>query len=304
MNDKPNHCVERTRKGAPLTQIVIREYTMDRFIPFIFLWLIGLTGCQTTHTQGQIGSNIRSAIILGQPAEDIEQVVLLADDPSKAAAIGALEVMNLCSIPREIKKTWAYYREKDPSSTPSIEIFEIINRYKISVLRVLVPHGINLNYNYYGEPFVKWGGASAITPELLTFLLEHGYDANVTVTKDYLNALDFCARPGQGLLRYDHKYKMIKSLLKHGVNPNVMSMGQPILHQLITYNKNNPYLLEIILLLLEAGVDVNVVDKLGRTPLDIAMSYKDSHADDVRAQNIVDIIDNLKRFGAKRAAEI
>jgi hypothetical protein len=24
MNDKPNHCVERTRKGAPLTQIVSR----------------------------------------------------------------------------------------------------------------------------------------------------------------------------------------------------------------------------------------------------------------------------------------
>lgn len=274
---------------------------MKHLIPFITLGLIVLTGCQRNYTQRQIERKITYAILQGQSAEDIRQLVMQADDSSQAADIGVWEIMGLEQIPTEIEKYWCYYREADPSSTPSREIFEVINRYKISVLRVLIPYGIDLNRSRTGEPFILWGewGRPAITPELLTFLLKHGYNPNLD--KDSPSPLGICALPGEGFVTYDQKYKMIKALLNHGANPNVMSMGTPILHELIMYNRDNPHQLEIIQLLLDAGADVNVVDKGGETPLDFMMSYESSGESGVQAQNIVDI---LKRFGAKRAAEI
>lgn len=268
---------------------------------FFILGLIALTGCQSISKQDQIEISVMSAIDQGQSAESIKQLVQQADDPSQAAAIGVWEIMQLRHIPTEIEKYWIYYREADLSSTPSVEIFEIINRYKISVLRVLIPHNIDLNRCFNDKPFITWAGwgVPPITPELLTFLLENGYDPKVN--DESLSPIGFCAQPGQSFLKYDQKYEMIKALLQHGADPNVTSMGMPVLHELITYNKNNPYLIEIIQLLLNAGADVNVVDELGKTPLDLAMLYKESGADDVQAQNIADI---LKRFGAKKAAEI
>ena len=274
---------------------------MKHIMPFIFLGLICLAGCQTTLTQEQIEGNVRFAINQGQSAENIKQLLLEADDPSQAAAVGVWEVMDLEHIPTEMERSWSNYRESEPSSTPSVEIFEIINRYKVSVLRVLIPYGVNLNHHNAGRPLIIWGGWGnpPITPELLNFLLEHGYDPNQNGT--FPSALGSCAHPGQSFLRYDHKYEMIKTLLKHGANPNVMSMGMPILHQLITYNKDNPHLLEIIQLLLDAGADVDVVDRSGKTPLDLAMSFKNSGADDVLALKIVD---TLRRIDAKQAAEL
>lgn len=270
-------------------------------ISFCILGLIAFSGCRSTHTQDQIENNIKHAIDQGQSAENIRQLVMQADEPARAAAVGVWEVMELEHIPTELQKSWSYYRESEPSSTPSVEIFEIINRYKISVLRVLVPYGINLNHHQTGRPLVFWGGWGnpPITPELLHFLLEHGYDPDLG--RAFPSALGSCAHPGQSFLRYDHKYEMTKALLKHGANPNVMSMGQPILHQLIDYHKDNPYLLDTIQLLLEAGADVNVVDRWDKTPLDRAMSYKDSGSDDAQAQQIVDI---FLRFDAKRGAEL
>jgi hypothetical protein len=279
---------------------------MGRVISFIILGLIGLAGCQSefteVHNDDNIEAEIAVAINQGQPAEKIEQLVLQADDPSKAASIAAWRLMQLWSIPTEIEKYWSYYKKSDTSSTPTVEIFEIINRYKISVLRVLIPHGINLNQHYYGSPFISWsggGGSPPITPELLTFLLENGYDPNLNGKNP--SALGSCTHPGQAFWRYDHKYEMIKALLKHGANPNDSYLSKPILHQLIIYNKDNPYLLDIVKLLLEAGAEVNVVDKRGETPLDAAWSFKKSRPDDIVPQEIIECLEN---FGAKRSTEL
>ena len=137
-----------------------------------------------------------------------------------------------------------------------------------------------------------------MTPELLTFLLENGYDPNAD--GDRPSALGNCARPGQSFLRYDHKYEMIKALLKHGANPNVTSLGQPILHELIVYHKDNPHLLEIIQLLLDAGADVNVIDS-GKTPLDIAIEFKDECPEDPQGPKMVDL---FKRYDGKRSTDL
>lgn len=279
---------------------------MERVISFIILGLICLAGCQSEfteiHKDDKIEAEIAVAINQGQPAEKIEQLILQADDQSKAAGIAAWRLMRLWSIPTEIEKYWSYYKKSDPSNTRSVEIFEVINRYKISVLRVLIPHGINLNQSYSGSPYISWGpggGNPPVTPELLTFLLENGYDPNLNGENP--SALDSCAFPGQSFLTYDQKYEMIRALIKHGANPNVSDFGMPILHRLLIYNKDNPYLLDIVKLLLEAGADVNVVDTRGNTALDAAWSFTN-----VRPKNIViqKIIECLENFGAKRSTEL
>ena len=185
---------------------------MGRTISFIILGLICLAGCQSEFTEipkdHKIEAEIAVAIRYGQPAEKIEQLVLQADDPSMAASIAAWNVMRESSLPIEIEKYWSYYKKSDPSNARSVEIYEVINRYKISVLRVLIPQGINLNQSYLGSPYISWGPGGAhppVTPELLTFLLENGYDPNLNGENP--SALDSCAFPGQSFLTYDQKYE-------------------------------------------------------------------------------------------------
>jgi hypothetical protein len=276
---------------------------MKHLLPIVILGSIAFAGCQTSHTQDQIEGNIRFAVIEGQSAENIKQLVLQADDPSHAAVVAVWQIMDLEHLPTQMQMNWSHYCQTEPSSTPSVKIYEIINRYKISVLRVLVPFGVDLNHHYRAaKPPIFWAGVwghPPITPQLLEFLLEHGYDPDANGRSP--SALGFCAQPGESFLRYDHKYRMINALLKHGANPNVTSMGLPILHQLILYHRENPHQIEIMRLLANAGADVNVVDRQTKTALDLAIAYKDSGANDAQAQKIIDL---LRRFGAKRADDL
>jgi len=267
----------------------------------VALALIAVTGCNSATKQQRIESRITSAIDHGQPAEDIEQLVQQADDPSHAAYVAASQVLHIESLPTRIRTYWDYFRPTPPSSTPSVEIFEVINRYKVSVLRVLVPQRITLSRLEDKRPLVIWGGWAhpPMTPELLTFLLENGYSTRRNA--DFGNPVALCGEPGQAFLRYDHKYEMLKTLLRHGADPDVMSMGQPILHQLITRHADNPHQLEMIQLLLDAGADANVVDTLGKTPLDAAIAYTGWRPDDPRGPKMVDL---LKRYGAKTSADL
>jgi hypothetical protein len=280
---------------------------MRLFLLCISYVLIVLSGCQSNsnYRQRQIEGDIRSAISQGKHAEVINQLILQADDPSKAAVAGVWEIMYLEHIPDQIKLTWAYYQEKPPSSTRCSEIFEVINRYKISVLRVLIHHGVDVNRHYYGSPLVMWGcpgwGTPPMTPSLLAFLLENGYNPNLN--GDFQSALDFCACPGQSFLKYEQKYEMMKMLLKHGANPNVISGGKPILHQLATpYQRDNPCLLEMIQLLLDEGADVNFLNEEGKTPLDTAMQYR-SHPPG-KDELVNKIIHCLESSGGNKADEI
>ena len=273
---------------------------MRRLLLVFTLLATGLTGCRSASLskQNRIENDIRLAIQHGHSPERIEQLVQQAKDPSHAAAVAVWAVMHLISIPTEMERNWSQYCSSEPSVTPSVEIYEVINSYKVSVLRVLLPYGVDLDHDYTGMPLVFWQGWGnpPVTPELLDFLLANGYDPNPDGPSS--SPLGFCAHPGQSFLRYDHKYEMIQALLAHGAHPNVMSRGTPILHQLILYNRDNPYLLDIIRLLLEAGADVNGIDDRGHTPLDVALAY--SQMDD-RTPEIVDI---LERFNAKRSTEL
>lgn len=274
---------------------------MRHLISFVILASIALTGCHSSNSQSRVESSIRSAINHGRPAEEIEQLVLQADDPSHAAAVAAYQILRSHSMPIEIRRNWAYYQDKDVLSTPSVEIYEVINRYKVSVLRVLVPHGVNLNQHPTGMPVVIWGGWAEppMTPELLAFLLDHGYDPNLN--HGLPSPLGFCTQPGQSFLRYDHKYEMLKALLEHGANPNVKRAGQSALHELILDQPENPYRLDMMELLLNAGADVNVRDRQGKTPLDIAMEIKAARPDNPLGPKLIDM---FERYGAKRSSDL
>lgn len=226
------------------------------------------SGCQKSLTQGEVERNILTAISQGQPAEVIERIILQSENPSQTANYGIREVTNLSHLPQNIEKYWQFYQPKPIRETPTIEIFGILNRYKISVLKVLVLHGGNLNQKQdNGEPYIRFSSNTLITPELLAWLLDHGYDANLTYeTNSNDSAIGYCAQPGQSMLRYDQKYEMIKMLLEHGANPNVTSLGEPIMHTLAIYHKDNPYALKIFGLLLEAGCspdDTVLISALG-----------------------------------------
>jgi len=138
-----------------------------------------------------------------------------------------------------------------------------------------------------------------MTPELLTFLLNNGYDPNKAEHPE--RAVEFCTSFPQSFARYDQKYEMLKALLKHGVNPNVTTLGDPVLHHLIHDHKKNPYQLEMIQLLLDAGADVNVLDRDGNTPLDIAMLFEAAQPDDPKNAKLVDL---FKHYGAKRRIDL
>ncbi len=94
---------------------------------------------------------------------------------------------------------------------------------------------------------------------------------------------------------------MIKDLLKHGANPNVNCFGKPILHQLIINNNKNPYLLDIVKLLLETGAEVNAIDKSGYTPLDMAWYSKGPPTDDIVLQKLIEC---LESYDAKRSTKL
>ncbi len=249
---------------------------MKYIIPISLMLLTLMCGCQKTLSQDQIESNLSTAISDGRPAQHIETILRQADDPEQAANHGIWSVMHRSHLPQDIVKNWQYYHPKEISQTPSIEIAEIINRYKITILDVLVRHGGNLNRKYeHGLPVIRFSGFTEITPDLLRWLLEHGYDANLTYKGNSdRTALSHCARPGQSMLRYDQKYEMIKMLLEHGANPNVKSLGDPILHTLASYHKDNPYVLEITELLLKAGADLQIKDHSGNTALMVALGAR------------------------------
>ncbi len=249
---------------------------MRYIIPISLMLLTLMWGCQKTLSQGQIESDIFAAISQGRPAQHIETILRQADDPVQAANHGIWSVMYLRHLPQDIEKNWQYYQPKATSQTPSIEIAEIINRYKITVLDVLVRHGGNLNRkSENGLPVIRVDAFSEITPNLLRWLLEHGYDANLTYKGNSdRTALSHCARPNQGMLRYDQKHEMIKMLLEHGANPNVKSLGQPILRTVVMYHKDDPYVLEIAKLLIKAGVDLQIKDRSGDTALVTALGMR------------------------------
>jgi ankyrin repeat protein len=84
--------------------------------------------------------------------------------------------------------------------------------------------------------------------------------------------------------------EMVKLLLTHGADPNGVK-DKPLAHAVHGGD------LEYVLMLLEAGADVNATDDRGRTVLD----YAESHADAGEERRA--IIEALKVYGARRTKQ-
>ena len=264
-------------------------------LSLITLALIG--GCQKPLSQSDIEGDLRAAISAGQPGEAIEAILTQAENPTQAANAGIdYTATFLSSPPQNILQHWRYYKPSPLGQTPTIEIMEVLNRYQMEVYEVLVRHGGDLNRKHeQGTPVIKFSVFSEITPDLLQWLLEHGYDANMAQNNLNWTALSYCCLPNQSMLRYDQKYEMIKMLLAHGANPNIDCLTEPAMLTIITYHKDNPYVLDIIQLLIDAGYDLNakgfkdtaLVTALGLRRDDVAMLLLEH----------TDTIDSTDQFG-------
>jgi len=224
-------------------------------LPLILLLSLLSSGCQKALTQGQKECLVYAAPG-SQDARYLETLLQQAPDPAKCANLGLQATATLTYLPPHIEKCWQYYRPQEMRHTPTIEIIEVINRYKITLLDVLVRYGADLNAKNASDQseMCFWWPFAPITPELMTWLLEHGYDPDLPCN-DNQTALSYCAEPDQTMLRYDQKYEMIKMLLEHGANPDVKSRGRPVLQTLVTDHEDNPYLTDIVKMLLEAAED-------------------------------------------------
>ena len=274
---------------------------MKYIMPISLMLLTLMCGCQKTPSQGQIKSNLNTAISEGRSAQYIETILQQDENPAQVADYGIVKIMSLTHLPQDIAKYWKYYQAKVLRETPSIEIHEIINRYKITVLDAMVRHGGNLNgKGKRGFPFIHFSfSPTEITPNLLRWLLEHSYDPNTTRGGDSnRTALSYCARSGQSMLRYNQKYEMIKMLLEHGANPNVKSMGDPILHTVAGgYHTDNPYAIEMAKLLIKAGADLQIKDSSGDTALVAALGQGRKEMALLLLEH-TDNIDETDRFGS------
>lgn len=81
----------------------------------------------------------------------------------------------------------------------------------------------------------------------------------------------------------NHNFGAIKLLLKYGANPNTPDPnGQPPIHSVIRYmgnsitiyDYNRQQCFECVLMLIEAGADLDAVDPDGKRALDVAKSYE------------------------------
>ncbi|HPD48346.1 MAG TPA: ankyrin repeat domain-containing protein [Anaerohalosphaeraceae bacterium] len=246
-------------------------------LPTLLLLALLAGGCHKGLTQGDIENRIFSAISEGRDAEHIESLLKQADDPAQAANRNILKVLQGIYVPRRS---------------------EGITHYQIAVLEVLVLYGGDLNRvtTPMGQSIICFWSHSPITPELLAWMLEHGLDPNLSCEADEWTALSHCARPGQSKLSYDQKYQMIKMLLEYGANPDVKSLGQPILDTLVTYHGDDPYLVDIIKLLLKAADDKGI-EGYGDAVIAKALGVRRDEAAMVLLEH-AESIDVPNKFGA------
>lgn len=223
--------------------------------PIALLLLAVLTGgCHKGVTQVDIEWRI-CAVPGRYDAEYLESLLRQAPDPAKAANLGIEAVMDEGDLPPYIEKCWQYYQPRAMHETPRSERLEVLNRYRITLLDVLVRYGGSLNA---GHRSLSCGWRPPMTPELLAWLLERGYDPDLPCQDNHHStALSHCVRLGQMPLTYDQKYEMIKMLLEHGVRPDVLCGGRPILQRLLAI-PDDPHLMDILTMLLKAAEDKGI----------------------------------------------
>lgn len=236
-----------------------------------------MCGCQKTLSQGQIESNLSSAISDGRPAQHIETILRQADNPVQAANHGIRSVMHLSHLPQDIEKNWQYYQPKEISQTLSIEI-----------AKLLIKAGVDLQIKDRSGDTAVVTALGMRRKEMAMLLLEH------------TETIDTTDQDGHLIIRlaaaYDHP-KCIEMLIARGADVNAVNKrGYTPLHAAAA-DRNE----EIIAMLLEAGATVNPVNDESHTPLDIAMVKDNCPPDETKTNKVINL---LTRHGAKRAAEL
>lgn len=137
----------------------------------------------------------------------------------------------------------------------------------VSVLELLIQHGAQVNPStgtlqtplYLAMIYRIKGG-----PETFLFLLENGADPNAFVPEGPRPLL-FAACDQEDVI-------YLKALLEKGANTDVRDAnGSSILHYVV-----RPERIDLLNILLNSGVDPNVLDREGLTPLDWAARFSDS----------------------------
>jgi ankyrin repeat protein len=164
---------------------------------------------------------------------------------------------------------------------------ETDNSTSLDVIKVALAHGANPNAplkqpapgrgsldvpdRYLGEgatPFLR--AAKTGDAEVMRLLLAKGADAKA-VTKDHTTAMILAAGLSwtMGITNVDEKNALeaIKICFEQGVDVNAVNdKGETALHGAATSGRN-----EVVSYLVEKGAKLDIKDKQGRTPLDVAM---------------------------------
>ncbi len=131
------------------------------------------------------------------------------------------------------------------------------------MVKLLVENGGDLNSTQYGNPVIDGMLFDDMTPELLQWCIDHGYDVNAAGSLDR-TALVVCL---ESLRHSPQQYEMIRILIDNGANVNVSVHGMPVLHELIVFNESTPPVKELLELFIASGADIDAKNERGKTPL-------------------------------------
>jgi hypothetical protein len=183
--------------------------------------------------------------------------------PSEADVVTPLYYAALCGFSNLVEQLIVKYPQHVNAMggrllTPAVAA--LAGRH-FQLAKVLHRHGSSVDPQDRFQSTPLHSAAYCEDPEMVQVLLDYGVD---------VNALDqFGSTPlDYGSLHLFNDPRVVRLLLDHGADPNVKAWGRDgltILHRASQWGST-----EIVRLLIEHGASVEVKDKRGRTPLEVA----------------------------------
>ena len=210
-------------------------------ISLITLTLI--SGCDSNPTKEQLDGKVHYAIIRGD-LEIAKKVLAQSDDPA---------ALTTKYLPTAMIHTQQNHDD---------------------MIKLFVNNGADVNAPAK-RPLVNDGLTfQNITPDLLRWLIENGYDVNQADVHGR-TALSLCLER-LNYSNFDKSsdfYKMFQILLDNDADVNISTPHRPILHEIVVFGNTQPKHKELLKLLIDAGADLELKDKSGRTVLLTAIEY-------------------------------
>ncbi|MDR2372265.1 MAG: ankyrin repeat domain-containing protein [Puniceicoccales bacterium] len=173
--------------------------------------------------------------------------------------------------PRHARREIIVYGYGDHSL--DIQAFDALNEIDEAfqaIKRLINVEGLGVNFRYdEGSPLLHFAAEVRCGLEIVRFLLDHGADINALDADGY-NALRYAIHRGN--------IATVQLLIKRGIDTRIIVDGQTMLHlAMTTLLDPSP---EIVQLLIAVGVDCNVRNNNGKTPLDLAIEKKEETSDE------------------------